>query len=175
MYRWDEYFYKVSNTVADNSKCLSRKIGAVIVKDKSIISTGYNGPPRGVPSCEWRYVMDPAIFNKTTEQQKKDGKENIVCPRKMLGYKSGEAVGLCVAGHAERNAIVNAARHGICVKGSTMYLNVPVPCKECLIEIINAGINEVVVTNHSYYDEATGYLLRSSKLVIREYERGIVK
>ncbi len=150
---WDEYFLKVCNTVAENSKCHSRQVGAIVVIDNSIISTGYNGPPRGVPDCKFR-----------------DSNSPTGCPRHALGYKSGEGLEWCVAGHAERNALINAARHGVCVKGATMYMNCGIPCKDCLIEIINAGITEIVVTNLEYYDKMSEYLLRTSGLKYRLYK-----
>jgi len=148
---WDEYYFNLCNAVASNSKCLARKIGAIIVKDKSIISTGYNGPPRGIPQCDNRSGADG------------------VCPRKALGYISGEGLELCIAGHAERNAIVNAARHGIAVKGSIMYMSCPIPCSPCLVEIINSGIEEIVCTKLSYYDMMGEYLIKNSELKIRTY------
>jgi len=148
---WDEYYYNLCNAVASNSKCLSRKIGAIIVKDKSIISTGYNGPPRGIPQCDTRSGVDG------------------VCPRKKYGFASGEGLELCIAGHAERNAIVNAARHGIAVKGSIMYMSCPIPCSPCLVEIINSGIEEIVVTELSYYDKMAEYLIKESNLKVRKY------
>jgi len=165
MNRWDVYFLGIANSVAQNSKCLSRKIGAIIVKDKSIISTGYNGPPRGVPECDRRWKLDEALMSihQTSDR-------NGRCPRHVLGYGSGQGLEYCVAGHGERNAIVNAARMGICVSGATMYCNCPVPCSPCLVEIINAGIKEVVVTPGGHYDITSKYLIKESGLLIREYD-----
>jgi dCMP deaminase len=89
-----------------------------------------------------------------------------------LGYKSGEGLDLCVAGHAERNALINAARNGIAVKGTTIYMNCPIPCKDCLIEIINAGISEIVVTEQSFYDETSKYILDNltTNLIVRTFK-----
>jgi dCMP deaminase len=140
---WSEYFMEIAKTVSTNSKCYSRQVGAVLVKDKSIISTGYNGPPRGVGHC-----ITP------------DGRPG--CPRKALGYKSGEGLQLCPAGHGERNAIVNAARMGIKVSGTRLYCNCGLPCKDCMIEIINAGIKEIVTISHGIYDELSKRLLKES-------------
>jgi dCMP deaminase len=105
------------------------------------------------------------VFLKGRKVQK-----HAQCPRQFLGYKSGEGLHLCIAGHAERNAIVNAARYGIAVKGAQMYMNCPVPCTPCLIEIINAGISEVIVTELKYYDEMAEQLVKWSKLNVRIYE-----
>ena len=164
---WDQYYLNICNAVAQNSKCLSRKIGAILVKDKSIISTGYNGPPRSVPHCSERYLLDPVIRELTKDIPIDRG----ICPRQCLGYKSGEGLHLCVAGHAERNALINAARHGICTKGSTIYMTCGIPCKDCLIEIINAGVSEIVVTDmNSFYDTMSEYLIKHSNLKIREFD-----
>ena len=163
---WDQYYLGICDAVAKNSKCLSRKIGAILVKDKSIIATGYNGPPRGIPHCSCRYSLDPVI----KELIKGKSIDANKCPRYNLGYKSGEGLELCVAGHAERNALINAARHGVCVKDSTLYMNANIPCKDCLIELINAGIIEIVITEIKLYDKVSKYLIDSSCLNIRKFE-----
>ena len=147
MQTWDEYFYSICEVIGKNSKCLSRQIGAILVTDKVVICTGYNGPPRGIPHCE-----------------------GSVCPRRAAGYKSGEGLHLCPAAHAERNAIIQAARLGIRTKRSTLYLNTQIPCKDCLIEIINAGINEVVCANMKLYDEKSEFILKHSELSIRIFD-----
>jgi len=177
---WDHYYYLLSVLVAQNSRCLSTKIGAVLVKDKSIISTGYNGPPRGIPHCDVRCNSSPhnkVVFDSKLENdlfvagyrpskvQKLDN-----CPRRLLGYKSGEGLEYCIAGHAERNALLNAARHGISTYDTTLYLSCGVPCKDCLIEIINAGVKEVVVVDkYNFYDETSKYIKANSNLTIRNY------
>jgi dCMP deaminase len=183
---WDKYYFDLCNTVASNSKCLSRKIGAIVVMDKSIISTGYNGPPRGIPSCGERYIKDPMyiealkndyntvkepreFFNGSIEVPHLLNYIKTTCPRRVLGYKSGEGLEYCVAGHAERNALINAARHGIAVKGAIMYMNCPISCKDCMIEIINAGISEIVCTKLEFYDEAGKYISKESNLKIRQF------
>jgi len=165
---WDEYFLKVCKVVASNSKCLSRQIGAIIVKDKSIISTGYNGPPRGVSHCGERYYNDDLISKKLIEKGCKIINETE-CPRRALGYKSGEGLDICIASHSERNCIVNAARHGISIKGGILYANCPIPCSPCLVEIINSGIEEVVVTDLSTYDSMGEWLVKESKLKVRKF------
>ena len=185
---WDQYFLNICKAVATNSKCLSRQLGSIIVKDKSIISTGYNGPPRGIERCDnWVGTR----YNKATKQQLYYAVNGIysseqpilniqdaisiynhdgICPRKHFGYKSGKGLHLCIAGHAERNALINAARHGIPVKGATLYLTEILPCKDCMIEIINAGIVEIVSEKMLYYDTMSKYLMDKSGIKIRTYE-----
>ncbi len=172
---WDKYFFDLCETISTNSKCLSRKIGAIIVKDKTIISMGYNGPPREVPHCGERYVKDMNLYNKLysdpkTHEMMYNNEIKKICPRKVLGFKSGEGLEYCIAGHAERNAIVNAARHGIAVKDATLYCNCPIPCTPCLIEIINSGIREVVVTDLEYYDIMGEWLVKQSGIKVRTFE-----
>lgn len=170
MGNWDAYFLKIATSVAENSKCLSRRIGAILVRDKSVISTGYNGPPRGVPHCDERYSCDPylaEIISGTAGLTKPD---TPVCPRRLLGYASGEGTHLCIASHAEVNCINNAARNGVCTLGATLYLSCDIlPCKNCLCEIINAGIVEVVVVEMQPYDRTSLYIIRHSGLKIRTY------
>lgn len=174
---WDNYFLSICKTVAKNSKCLSRKIGSIIVQDKSILATGYNGPPRGVPHCGKRYSTTPvidamlinALRNKFGETMSFNFFVNT-CPRQILKFKSGKGLEFCIAGHAERNALINAAREGIKVKGASLYLDTIIPCKDCLIEIINAGIVEIVCTKISYYDEISEFLVKNSGISIRTFE-----
>lgn len=143
---WERYFHSICLTVSSKSPCLSRHIGAVLARDHSILSTGYNGPPRGVPHCEGE------------------------CPRKTLGYKSGTHLELCPAQHAETNAIANAARLGVSVLGSTLYMNCIIPCKNCFGSLINAGIVEIVVDDIKVYDKYTQYLIDNSTIKIRRFE-----
>lgn len=187
--KWDKYYYELCKTVSQNSSCMSRKIGSIIVLDKSIISTGYNGPPRGVDHCskrwekdeflrnefakEWRNAMcpDEKTAMKDLEIMIDDPKSSLYkqCPRRVIGYPSGIGLHICIAGHAERNALINAARHGIAVKGGTLYLDTVIPCSPCVIEIINAGIEEVVCSKLVAYDGQVEYLIKNSGLRIREY------
>lgn len=168
---WDEYFFNVCRQSARNSKCLSRRIGAVLVKDKSIISTGYNGPPRGVPRCDKRWFIDPEFIATYDTDKSIDLMDTIgKCPRHVLGAKSGELTEMCVAGHAEENAILNAAWHGIATKGATLYLTCGIPCFRCVIKIINAGISEIVVTGLKFYDDNSKYLLNNSTVKVRLYD-----
>ena len=143
---WDQYFYTICIAVASKSPCLSRHIGAILVRDHSIVSTGFNGPSRGIPHC------------------------TSVCPRKFLGYASGTHLELCPAQHAEENAISNAARLGISTIGTTLYMNCIVPCKNCFGTLINAGIVEIVVDDVKVYDKHTQYLIDNSNIKIRRFE-----
>lgn len=122
---WDEYFMGIARIVSLRSNCIKRKVAAVIVQDKRIISTGYNGTPRKVKNCN-------------------EGG----CPRCSSMAESGSRLGECLCSHAEENAIVQAAYHGISVKGSTLYSTFS-PCLMCTKMIINSGIREVVY-NLSY-------------------------
>ena len=140
---------------------MSRKIGAILVRDKAVIAQGYNGPPRGVRTCDTRWLVDKSLREAAgfeTKDQESDQEElqtlfksklEGVCPRYVpeMGFKSGQGLEWCVAGHAERNALINAARAGISTKGAKMYMDCGIPCTPCLVEIINAGIDEIIVTN----------------------------
>jgi dCMP deaminase len=163
---WDEYFFNICKQVARNSKCLSRRIGAVLVQDKNIISTGYNGPPAGVPRCDNRWTLDK-IFAEKYNEYSKDKEIKGICPRHLIGFASGEGLEACPATHAEVNAIIYAAKHGIATKGTTLYAGCGIPCSNCLKEIINAGIKEIVVLSLKTYDDNSLYLLNNSDLGIR--------
>ena len=118
---WDEYFMKIAHLVAERSTCLRRVVGAIIVKDKRIISTGYNGSPRGLDHCL-----------------------EIGCMRERLGIPSGERHELCRGAHAEQNALIQAASAGSSMEGATMYCTTA-PCSTCSKMIINAGIMRLVL------------------------------
>jgi len=170
--KWDNYFFNVCKTVAENSSCLSRKIGAIIVNDKSIVSAGYNGPPRGIMQCDQRWVVDKTMCDKAGFDQN-DLPEHIegICPRYVqeMGFSSGQGLEWCVAGHAERNALINAAREGIKTKNRKVYMDCGVPCTPCLVELINAGIEEIVVTKYEFYDLSAKYLVDQMNMKIRLY------
>ena len=174
--RWDDYFLSICNAVATKSPCLSRQIGCLLVRDHSIISTGYNGPPRGVPHCgAERFEKDMSIsfINKLKEFEDLYTPSDIrtTCPRRLLGYKSGEGVEWCPAQHAEENAISNAARIGAVVNGSTLYMNSVIPCNKCLGTLINAGIIEIVITSLTLYDDHTQFLFDNANIKLREFTK----
>ena len=153
---------------------MSRKVGAIIVRDKSIISTGYNGPPSGYPHCECR--DDKGVINGShVFGEWNDVKLVYVCPRTRMNFKSGEGLEYCPAIHAEVNAILQAAREGISIVGSSLYLNTGItPCRECAKAIVGAGVKEVVLNNQPIlYDKSgiTGMdLLNSCHVKVRYNE-----
>ena len=179
---WDEWYHELCTVVAKKSQCLSRKIGAILVRDKTAVCQGYNGPPRGVRTCDERWLVDEEImktadfennvndFPGFTEEFYKMYLEGT-CPRYVpaMGFKSGEGLEWCVAGHAERNALINAARFGIETKGTRIYMDCGVPCTPCLVEIINAGIIEIIVASDVVYDQSAEYLLKESGIPWRVY------
>ena len=146
--RWDTYFHTICSAVASKSPCKSRQIGAILVRDNSIVATGFNGPPRNYPHCEGE------------------------CNRRRLGYKSGEGLHLCPAAHAEVNCISNAARLGVSVRGTTLYMNCISPCKDCMIQIVNAGIIEIVVNSLDWYHDMSKAILLNSRVEIRKFYFG---
>jgi dCMP deaminase len=113
---WQEYFAEITRMVANRSTCRRRKVGAILVKNKRILATGYNGAPSGVPHC-----LD------------------VGCLREQLGIPSGERHELCRGLHAEQNAILQAAYHGVSIEGSDLYCT-NLPCIICSKMLINAGI-----------------------------------
>ncbi len=172
--RWDKYFYNICEAVSSKSPCLSRKIGAILVRDKSIISTGYNGPPRSIPHCGHdRFMKDKtlAMIQETSEFNKLYHPSDIqtTCPRRLMGYESGKGIEWCPAQHAEENAISNAARAGVSVRDTTLYMNCIIPCQKCFGTLINAGVVEVVVEKTDVYDSHTQFLINNSKIKIRSF------
>lgn len=118
---FDEYFMQLAHLVASRSTCLSRSVGAVIVRDNHIIATGYNGAPRGVSHC-----LDTG------------------CIRREHDIPSGERLDICKAVHAEQNAIIEAAYNGVSTKGASIYVTVT-PCFTCAKMLVNAGIKEIII------------------------------
>jgi dCMP deaminase len=143
---WDEYFLEMAELVSKHATCLRRKVGAVIVRDKRILSTGYNGAPRGLAHC-----LD------------------IGCLRDKLKIPSGQRHELCRGLHAEQNALVQAALHGMSVKGASLYIT-NLPCIICAKMIINAGIIEVVIKD-GYPDKLTKVFLRDAKIKLRRVKK----
>jgi dCMP deaminase len=141
---WDEYFMEITRLVAKRSTCLRRQVGAVVVKDKNILATGYNGAPSGVAHC-----LD------------------VGCLREKMGIPSGERHELCRGLHAEQNAIIQAAKHGTNIDGSTLYCTT-MPCIICSKMIINAGIRRVVY-EEGYSDQLAAEMVRESGVVIEKF------
>ena len=129
--KWDHRFMEMAKLVASWASCYQteRKIGAVIVKDKRVMTTGYNGAPAGIRTCV----------------------EKGVCPRQEMGIPSGQHHELCYAVHAEQNAIIQAAKLGISIDGATLYCTHQ-PCVLCAKIIVNSGIRRVVY-GEGYPDE----------------------
>ncbi len=173
---WDQYFHQITEAVASKSPCLSRKIGAILVRDHSIVSTGFNGPSRGIPHCgHERFMKDKSIsLLLTTYKDYKEiyGVKDITntCPRRLLDYESGTHMELCPAQHAEVNAIIDAARKGASTIGTTLYMNCIIPCKNCFGALINAGTVEIVLDDVIVYDKHTQYLIDNSNIKIRRFE-----
>lgn len=134
---WDEYYMELVEVVKKRSTCLRRQVGAIIVKDKRIISTGYNGAPMNCRHCE-----------------------EIGCLRAELNIPSGQRHELCRAIHAEQNALVQAAYAGISVKDSIMYVTTQ-PCVLCAKMIINAGISKIMFKG-DYPDELAMEMLKEA-------------
>ncbi|MFH1414431.1 MAG: cytidine/deoxycytidylate deaminase family protein [Candidatus Omnitrophota bacterium] len=139
---WDEYFLEMANLVAKRATCLRRRVGAVIVKDKRILATGYNGVPSGLRHC-----LD------------------VGCIRKKLKIPSGERHELCRALHAEQNALIQASLYGVSLKGSTLYATNQ-PCVICAKMLINAGIKEIVA-GCGYPDKMAMDFLKEAKIKFR--------
>ncbi len=155
---WDLHFMKEAKLWMERSKCLSRQIGAVLVQNKRVIATGYNGPPAGVPHCDHRDALGRythLVRDVTSGEELRctiDGKAFFLvetCPRQRMGYKSGEGMEHCVAIHAEINPIMQAAKMGIPSDGATLYCYCGTPCVNCAKEIINAGIKRIVCLGKS--------------------------
>ena len=144
---WDEYFMQMAELTAKRSTCLRRNVGAIIVKDKHIIATGYNGAPKGLPHCE----------------------ELGGCLRQKLGVPSGERHELCRALHAEQNAIIQAATLCQSIEGATIYVTHQ-PCIICAKMIINAGISRIVVRS-GYPDKMAEDMAREANLRIEMLAR----
>ena len=152
----DLKYMRVAGAVAAMSKAVNKHIGAVLVKDNTVVSIGYNGPPRGIEEVNNLTRFPEQIAVKIIkEMEKKYGRwdfsspdqihpDFISDPRYLLGYGSGEGMKWMIDAHAERNAIINAARSGVSTVGTTLYAFCGIPCKECAIELINAGIKRVV-------------------------------
>lgn len=134
---WDEYFLDIAKLVSRRSTCLRRQVGALIVKNRRILTTGYNGTPTGITHCEV-----------------------TGCLREKLKVPSGERHELCRGLHAEQNAIIQAALYGVNIEGGTLYCTNQ-PCSICAKMLINAGIKEIVMESgypdqmaRDFFDEA---------------------
>ena len=146
--KWDSRFMEMARTIAGWSSCYreGRKIGAVIVKNKRILTTGYNGAPSGVASCV----------------------ERCECMPDRLGIHSGTQHELCYGIHAEQNAIIQAAKLGVSIEAATLYCTHQ-PCVICAKMIVNAGIAQVIY-GEGYPDEFSLEIFRLAGIPLRKYE-----
>ncbi len=142
---YDEYFMEMAHIVSKRSTCLRRKVGAILVKDKHILSTGYNGAPKGLNHCI-----------------------DVGCIRKDMSVKSGERHELCRGLHAEQNAIIQAAVFGVSISGSTLYCT-NTPCVVCVKMLINAGVKEIIYSG-DYPDELAKKMLGESSIKIKRFK-----
>jgi len=142
---YDEYFMEMAHVVSKRSTCLRRKVGAILVKDKHILSTGYNGAPKGLNHCV-----------------------DVGCIRKDMSVKSGERHELCRGLHAEQNAIIQAAVFGVSISGSTLYCT-NTPCVVCVKMLINAGVKEIIYSG-DYPDELAKKMLGESSIKIKRFK-----
>ena len=140
---WDEYFMDIVDLVSKRSTCLRRKVGAVLVREKRILATGYNGPPTGITHC--------AV---------------VGCLRDKLKIPSGERHELCRGLHAEQNAIIQAALHGVTTKNATIYCTNH-PCIICSKMIINSGITKIVY-REDYSDKLAEEMLEEAGIEARK-------
>ncbi len=146
MNKWDKRFMTLTEEVGTWSSCIRRQVGAIIVRDKRVMATGYNGAPEGIETCVDRGE----------------------CIREKLGIASGTHAELCYAAHAEQNAIIQAARYGISIDGATLYCTHQ-PCVICAKMIINAGIKRVVY-KEGYPDEFSMKLFAEAGTLVEKYQ-----
>ena len=142
---WDKYFLSIAKLVSKRSTCLRRKVGAVLVKDKRILATGYNGAPTNISHCE------------------KTG-----CLREKMQVPSGQRHELCRGLHAEQNALLQAALHGVSARNAKMYATTH-PCIICAKMLINAGIKELIISGH-YPDRMAGDFLKEAKIKVKVFK-----
>jgi len=146
---WDEYFLKMCRLIAARSTCLRRSVGAALVREKRILATGYNGAPAGLPHCE-----------------------EVGCRREELGIASGERQELCRGLHAEQNAIIQGALHGVSVRDSILYCTTQ-PCVICAKMLINAGVKRIVYEGE-YADELAREMLLEAGVALERFTGAVV-
>jgi dCMP deaminase len=138
---WDSYFMEIADIVSKRSTCLRRSVGALIVKDKRILATGYNGAPTGLKHCM-----------------------EVGCLREQMKIAPGERHELCRGLHAEQNAIIQAAYHGVTINGAHLYCT-HLPCSICIKMLINAGIEKVFYLE-GYPDDLSMKMIDESSIII---------
>ena len=143
---WDEYFMQIAQVVATRSNCSRRHVGAVFVRNRHILSTGYNGTPHGVPNC----------FEGG-------------CTRCAHTTKSGDHLEECLCVHAEQNAICQAALHGHAIEGATAYVTIS-PCLTCAKLLINAGVKEVVYAGDYAFVDTVKRIFKQAGVKHRKFK-----
>ena len=141
---WDEFFMQIADLVSSRSTCLRRQVGALLVKERRIIATGYNGAPRGLPHCA-----------------------EVGCLRQQLGIPSGERHEICRGIHAEQNAVIQAALYGVSTEGAVLYCTTQ-PCAQCTKMLINAGVKRIVYYG-DYPDPLAQELLQQADVVVERW------
>lgn len=147
---WDEYFMEIARDIATRSTCIRRKVGAVIVRERRILTTGYNGTPTGIRHC--------------TEE---------TCMRSRFNVPSGERHELCRGLHAEQNAIIQAALYGISIDGATIYITHQ-PCSICTKMLINSGIKKFIL-KESYNDPLAIEMIKEAHIETIIYKQKLSK
>jgi dCMP deaminase len=143
---YDDYFMEMAYVVSKRSTCTRRKVGAILVKDKHILSTGYNGAPKGLKHCS-----------------------ELGCIREDMNIPSGHRHELCRGLHAEQNAIIQAAVFGVSIKDSVLYCT-NTPCVVCVKMLINAGVKEIVYSG-DYPDDLAKKMINESNIKIRNLNK----
>ena len=144
---WDDYFLNVAEIIRTRSTCLRRQVGALLVRDRRILTTGYNGPPPGMDHCA----------------------DLGGCLREKMKVPSGERTELCRATHAEANAVLQAADHGVAIAGAALYCT-NTPCSGCAKLLIGAGVSHMVVID-GYPDELSARLLDAAGVTVERRPR----
>jgi dCMP deaminase len=142
---WDDYFMEIAHVVAKRSTCLSRQVGCVLVRDRRILATGYNGPPKGLAHCE----------------------DLGGCLRARLGIPRGQRQEVCRALHAEQNAIIQAAVHGVSLQDVTSY-TLNLPCVTCAKMLVNASVRRIVYRD-PYPDELAQQILAEAGIELEQW------
>jgi len=143
---WEAYFMDIARRVATRSTCLRRAVGAVVVKNKRILTTGYNGAPSGVRHCL-----------------------ETGCLREQMNVASGQRHELCRGIHAEQNAIIQAALHGVSIQGATLFCT-NLPCSICAKMIINAGIEKIIYES-GYADTLSEAMLKEAGVQLQKFNQ----
>lgn len=143
---YDEYFMEMAHVIAKRSTCLRRNVGAILVKDKHILSTGYNGAPKGLQHCS-----------------------EVGCLREKLNVPHGQRHEICRGLHAEQNAIIQASVFGVSIKDSVLYCT-NTPCVVCAKMLINAGVKKIIYDG-DYPDDLAKKILQESKIKVEKYKK----